>query len=72
MLLDEEIVRLVGMNKKALVLGTTGHDDALLALIDYASKTIPIVHAPNFSVGVNTLFIHFRFPVVTRNRVKHE
>ena len=42
--------------KKLLVMGTTGHDDALLGKIREASETIPIVHAPNFSVGVNTLF----------------
>ena len=41
---------------KPLVMGTTGHDAAQLDLIDKASKSIPIVHAPNFSVGVNTLF----------------
>jgi len=33
-----------------------GHDDRQLAMIEEASKQIPIVHAPNFSVGVNTLF----------------
>lgn len=43
-------------HKKILVMGTTGHDDDLLAAIDKASTQIPIVHAPNFSVGVNTLF----------------
>ncbi len=42
--------------KVPLVMGTTGHDDDQLALIEDAAKTIPIVHAPNFSVGVNTLF----------------
>lgn len=41
---------------KPLVMGTTGHDDAQLELIQRASQSIPIVHAPNFSVGVNTLF----------------
>ena len=41
---------------KMLVMGTTGHSDDQLALIRKASETIPIVHAPNFSVGVNTLF----------------
>jgi 4-hydroxy-tetrahydrodipicolinate reductase len=41
---------------KPLVMGTTGHDDAQLELIRRASQSIPIVHAPNFSVGVNTLF----------------
>jgi len=39
-----------------LVIGTTGHTDAERAAIHEAAKTLPIVHAPNFSVGVNTLF----------------
>jgi 4-hydroxy-tetrahydrodipicolinate reductase len=43
-------------HKVALVMGTTGHTDAELEAIQAASKEIPIVHAPNFSVGVNTLF----------------
>ena len=41
---------------KSLIMGTTGHDDAQLELIRDASRSIPIVHAPNYSVGVNTLF----------------
>ena len=41
---------------KALVMGTTGHSDDQLAAIREASSAIAIVHAPNFSVGVNTLF----------------
>lgn len=41
---------------KILVMGTTGHEDSLIAAIGDASSSIPIVHAPNFSVGVNTLF----------------
>ncbi len=41
---------------KPLVMGTTGHDEDQLALIERASRSLPIVHAPNFSVGVNTLF----------------
>ena len=41
---------------KPLIMGTTGHDDAQLELIQRASESIPIIHAPNFSVGVNTLF----------------
>ncbi len=52
----KELVEAAVEHKKILVMGTTGHDDELLALIDEASKSIPIVHAPNFSVGVNTLF----------------
>jgi 4-hydroxy-tetrahydrodipicolinate reductase len=39
-----------------LVIGTTGHTDAERARIVEASKTLPIVFAPNYSIGVNTLF----------------
>ncbi len=42
--------------KKSLVIGTTGHTDDELAAIKEASRTLPIVFASNFSVGVNTLF----------------
>lgn len=41
---------------KILVIGTTGHSDADRARIAQAAKAVPIVCAPNFSVGVNTLF----------------
>ncbi|MEP6822769.1 MAG: 4-hydroxy-tetrahydrodipicolinate reductase [Chthoniobacterales bacterium] len=41
---------------KPLVIGTTGHSKAQVALIYDAAKTIPVVLAANFSVGVNTLF----------------
>ncbi len=41
---------------KALVIGTTGHDDAQRTAIYACADRIPIVFAPNFSVGVNTLF----------------
>ncbi len=36
-----------------LVIGTTGFDDAGKAAIEQAAKSIPIVFAPNMSVGVN-------------------
>jgi len=42
--------------KKILVVGTTGHTDAEVASIHEAAKSIPLVFAPNYSVGVNTLF----------------
>jgi 4-hydroxy-tetrahydrodipicolinate reductase len=42
--------------KKLLVIGTTGHDAATEAKIRGAAQRIPVVFAPNFSVGVNTLF----------------
>ena len=38
---------------KAMVIGTTGFTDSELELIEQASKEIPIVFAPNMSVGVN-------------------
>ena len=41
---------------KKLVVGTTGHTAEELAAVTEASGSIPIVLAPNFSVGVNTLF----------------
>ncbi|CAB9540230.1 4-hydroxy-tetrahydrodipicolinate reductase (EC [Bathymodiolus brooksi thiotrophic gill symbiont] len=41
---------------KAIVIGTTGFDDAGLATIDNAAKKIPVVFAPNMSVGVNLSF----------------
>ena len=41
---------------KALVIGTTGMDESLLSEINSASSAIPIVVAPNMSVGVNVLF----------------
>jgi 4-hydroxy-tetrahydrodipicolinate reductase len=41
---------------KLLVIGTTGHTDAEVEEIRAAGKAIPIVFAPNFSVGVNALF----------------
>ena len=39
-----------------LVIGTTGHSDADRAMIHEAAKTLPIVFASNYSIGVNTLF----------------
>ena len=38
---------------KAMVIGTTGFSDNELEFIHQASKEIPIVFAPNMSVGVN-------------------
>ena len=39
-----------------MVIGTTGFTDAEKQIIEKASKTIPIVFAPNYSVGVNLSF----------------
>nr|MBO2488464.1 4-hydroxy-tetrahydrodipicolinate reductase [Gammaproteobacteria bacterium] len=38
-----------------MVIGTTGHASDTLAAIEQASKTVPIVMAPNMSLGVNLL-----------------
>ena len=43
-------------HQKTLVVGTTGHTDSQVAAIKHAAGQIPIVFAPNYSVGVNTLF----------------
>ena len=42
--------------KKALVIGTTGHTDAQKSQILAFTKQIPIVWSSNYSTGVNTLF----------------
>lgn len=41
---------------KILVIGTTGQDGASRRSVENFARRIPIVFAPNFSVGVNTLF----------------
>jgi len=43
-------------HKKVLVIGTTGHTDEQVTAIKKAAESVPVVFAPNFSVGVNTLF----------------
>ena len=51
-----ELLEAALKNGTHLVIGTTGHTDDEREAIREASKTLPIVYAPNFSVGVNTLF----------------
>ncbi len=41
---------------KSAVIGTTGHSDEELEFISETAKKVPIVLAPNYSIGVNTLF----------------
>jgi 4-hydroxy-tetrahydrodipicolinate reductase len=41
---------------KAMVIGTTGHDEQQLAAIARLSATTGVVAAPNYSVGVNATF----------------
>lgn len=53
---SRELVAACLKHRKSLVIGTTGHDAAELAEIRAAAQTLPVVFAPNFSVGVNTLF----------------
>ncbi|MAP17065.1 MAG: 4-hydroxy-tetrahydrodipicolinate reductase [Verrucomicrobiales bacterium] len=52
----EELVDKCSEKGKPIVIGTTGHTDEELNLIQSATKIIPIVMAPNYSIGVNTLF----------------
>jgi 4-hydroxy-tetrahydrodipicolinate reductase len=54
--LTDGIARACADAGKPLVIGTTGQSDAQVAAIREAATRIPIVFAPNFSVGVNTLF----------------
>ncbi|OGW80995.1 MAG: 4-hydroxy-tetrahydrodipicolinate reductase [Omnitrophica bacterium RIFCSPLOWO2_12_FULL_44_17] len=42
--------------RKAVVIGTTGLQQKFIEQLSLASKTIPIVQAPNMSIGVNLLF----------------
>ncbi len=42
--------------QRAVVIGTTGHSDGQLAKIRTAGQTVPVLKAPNMSVGVNVLF----------------
>ncbi len=52
----ESVVNAALESKIPLVIGTTGHSDEEKKVIIEAAKTLPIVFASNFSVGVNTLF----------------
>ena len=52
----DEVCAAASKNNKALVIGTTGHTAEQRRLIEKTAKSLPIVFASNFSVGVNTLF----------------
>ena len=41
---------------KIIVIGTTGHSNEVRNKISEASRKIPVIFSPNYSVGVNTLF----------------
>jgi len=50
------VAALCAKHKKALVIGTTGHNPEEKAQITKQASQIPIVWASNYSTGVNTLF----------------
>ncbi|MCD6050508.1 MAG: Dihydrodipicolinate reductase [Verrucomicrobia bacterium] len=50
------IAELCAKHKKALVIGTTGHNEEDKKRITACKATVPIVWASNYSTGVNTLF----------------
>jgi len=52
----DEICRAALQDQRPLVIGTTGHSAEQRAAIERSAKSIPVVFASNFSVGVNTLF----------------
>ncbi|MFV0414822.1 MAG: 4-hydroxy-tetrahydrodipicolinate reductase [Chthoniobacterales bacterium] len=53
---SSQLVKTMLAAGKPLVMGTTGQEAAVRQEITEAAKSIPIVFAPNFSIGVNTLF----------------
>lgn len=50
------VAELCARHGRALVIGTTGHNDAEKAAIRAAAAAVPLVWASNYSTGVNTLF----------------
>ncbi len=52
----DEICRAASGHNKPLVIGTTGHSQEQRQTIEQAGRSVPIVFASNFSVGVNVLF----------------
>jgi len=50
------IAELCAGNGKAMVIGTTGHDDAEKSRLTHHASRIPMVLSSNYSTGVNTLF----------------
>jgi 4-hydroxy-tetrahydrodipicolinate reductase len=52
----DEICRASLHDRKPLVIGTTGYSQEQRQMIGDAAKSLPIVLASNFSVGVNVLF----------------
>jgi len=50
------IAALCAAQRKAMVIGTTGHSDAARSQISDFKSQIPIVWSPNYSTGVNMIF----------------
>ena len=51
-----DVAKTCAQHRKALVIGTTGHQPAEKAEILNLKSQIPIVWSSNYSTGVNTLF----------------
>ena len=51
-----DVAKLCARQRKALVIGTTGHADTEKSVIRNLQSEIPIVWSSNYSTGVNTLF----------------
>jgi 4-hydroxy-tetrahydrodipicolinate reductase len=51
-----EICRVALEHSKPLVVGTTGHTWEQRRIIEETARSVPIVFASNFSIGVNVLF----------------
>ena len=54
--LSGDLAKTAADHGKAMVIGTTGHSADERKAIEAAARRIPIVFAPNFSIGVNLLF----------------
>ena len=52
----DEICRATLRDQRPLVIGTTGHSGEQRAAIERIARSVPVVFASNFSVGVNVLF----------------
>ena len=52
----DEICRAALRHSRPLVIGTTGHSQGQRHIIEEAARSVAIVFASNFSIGVNVLF----------------
>jgi 4-hydroxy-tetrahydrodipicolinate reductase len=51
-----ENIKWCQQHNKALVIGTTGFSDEQVSIIEKAGESMPVILAPNTSVGVNLMF----------------